>query len=349
MSGGVDSSVAAALLKDQGYEVIGVTFKLFEPSELGLTAPSRCCSVDDVMDAKIVCGKLSIPHYVVNFKEPFQTEVIDYFVESYEKGETPNPCVVCNKKIKFGEFIKTADEWGAEYIATGHYVRTEPLEDTDLYALKSGKHIEKDQSYMLYTLDQSTLKRSLFPLGDYSKEEVRKIAEEKGLLVAKKTESQDICFVPDGKYEDFLRKYKGILPETGDFLDMEGNVIGKHSGYFKYTIGQRRGLGIGFDKRMYVQEICAEKNQVILGELSDLLTKVVNVKDVHWTIPPASSELPATIRLRYSQKPQPGVLSIQEDRVMITFDEAQKKGAPGQSAVFYGDNDIVLGGGEITL
>lgn len=346
MSGGVDSSVAAALLKEEGYEVIGVTFKLFDPAELDLSAPSRCCSVDDVMDAKLVCGKLGIPHYVVNFKEVFHREVIDYFIETYRQGKTPNPCVVCNRTVKFGAFLEKADEWGADYIATGHYVQIVPSEDYSNLTLRAGKYSEKDQSYMLYTLNQSILQRCLFPLGEFSKEEVRQMAQDRGLLVAKKAESQDICFVPDGKYENFLEKYANIQPAKGDFLDQEGNVIGKHAGYFKYTIGQRKGLGMGFDRKLYVQKIDAENNQVVLGDVEDLQSDTVLVENVYWINPPISNEIRASVRLRYAQKPQLATLYIRKNLVTVKFDKLQKKGAPGQSAVFY-DNDVVLGGGEI--
>lgn len=328
MSGGVDSSVAAYLLKEEGYEVVGVTMSLF-PKE-GDTS---------ITDAKRVCEKLGIEHHVVNYEKEFQNHVIQNFIQCYKNAQTPNPCIECNKNLKFGLLWQKAQELNCEYIATGHY------------ANKKGNHLcridsPKEQSYFLYKIDKSVLPHLLFPLNKYSdKEEIRKIAEEQNLCVYNKKDSQDICFIPNNDYASFLEKNLDHLPDKGDFL-LNGKVIGQHKGLIYYTIGQRKGLGISYTTPLYVISLNKEKNQVILGEEKDLYRKDIEITDINLLV----DELPkkAQGKIRYKYKPTPCTIEkIEENNLRIHFEEPVKAATPGQALVLY-DEDIVLGGGTIT-
>ena len=346
MSGGVDSSVAAWILVNQGYECIGVTMKLFdgEDPERG----STCCSADDVADAKSVCRRLGIPHYTFNFTADFEEKVIRPFVECYENGRTPNPCIECNRHLKFERLYHRAKELGCDYIATGHYVRIRQGED-GRYQLLKALDREKEQSYVLYNLTQEQLAHTLFPLGELTKPEVRAIAEKADLINAGKRESQDICFVPDGDYAAFIEKYTGKKYLPGDVLDTKGNKLGTHRGLIHYTVGQRKGLGLALGEPMYVKATDVKNNTVILGKKDEVFDRVVMAKSLNW-IPGELPQKPVrvTARVRYHQKEQPATLSFLGDgRVQAEFDAPQRAVTPGQSIVFYQD-EMVLGGAEIT-
>ena len=344
MSGGVDSSVAAYLLKKQGYEVTGVTFKLWDDP----TLESGCCSADDVRDAAYVCQQLGIPHYVLNYKDLFRQEVVGPFAEEYLRGRTPNPCISCNRYIKFGAFSHKLRELGFDLMATGHYACCGYNEATGRWELKRAIHPEKDQSYVLYNLTQEQLAMLRLPLGEYSKPEIRAIAEESGLVVAKKPDSQDICFVPDGDYAGFIRRFTGKDYPAGDFTDKDGNVLGKHKGIIGYTVGQRKGLGIAAGKPVYVTKICPAENRVILGDNEDLFHRELDVEDFNFIAfdnPPA--EFRAKAKVRYRQKEQWATVKVTgEKTVHIIFDESQRAITKGQAAVLY-DGDVVIGGGVI--
>ncbi|MBR0596664.1 tRNA 2-thiouridine(34) synthase MnmA [Sinanaerobacter chloroacetimidivorans] len=349
MSGGVDSSVAAVLLMEQGYEVGGATFKLFENEDIGITERTRtCCSLEDVLDAKSVAHKLGFRHDVFNFGLQFQKDVILPFAEAYACGETPNPCIECNRSIKFEKFLERALLLEYDYIATGHYARIEQDSATGRYLLKKGKDGSKDQSYALYTMSQEELSRTLFPLGNLYKTEIREIAEKKGFVNAKKPDSQDICFVKDGDYAGFLEKTIGLKAEEGDFIDKEGTVLGKHKGIIHYTVGQRKGLGKTFGKPMYVTGINAEKKQVFLGSNEELFQDTLVAGNVNFiSIPELKEPMEVTVKTRYKQAEVPATIYPREEgTVFVKFKEKQRAITPGQAAVFYQD-DIVVGGGKI--
>lgn len=348
MSGGVDSSVAALLLLRQGYQVVGATFRLWDPEEDTGLGQSSCCAVDDVNDARFVCHGLGIPHYVLNYKDLFREKVVDYFVAEYRRGATPNPCIACNRHIKFAAFIGKARSMGFDYVATGHYATVEQDTATGRCRLRRGKHAAKDQSYVLYTLTQDQLGRLLLPLGDYTKAEVRAMAEAEKLVVSRKADSQDICFVPDGDYCGFLEAYTGDAPQPGDFVDGQGNVLGKHRGIWHYTIGQRKGLGLSFGKPMFVTAIDAARNTVTLGEGDDLLTTAITAQDVNWV---DGSEITRPIsldvKIRYAAPPCPGRVSPMEDgRILVELSQPQRAVTKGQAVVFY-NGEYVVGGGTI--
>ena len=348
MSGGVDSSVAALLTKEKGIDCIGCTMKLYEAEDTDLPpAESKtCCSLDDTEDARSVAFRLGMPFYVFNYKEEFRDKVMNKFAESYEKGETPNPCIDCNKYLKFGRLHERAEVLGCDYVVTGHYARIE--KQGDKYVLKRALDESKDQSYVLYNLTQELLAHTLFPLGELTKKEAREIAEKHGFVNANKPDSQDICFVPDGDYATVVEKITGRIPEPGDFVDKEGNVIGQHKGIINYTIGQRKGLGLAMGHPVFVCDICPENNAVVIGENEDLMKREVLVRDFNWI----SGETPAesvrcTAKTRYRMKDQPAVIyPLEGGGAKIVFDEPQRAITRGQSAVAY-DGDIVLGGGEI--
>ena len=346
MSGGVDSSVAAYLLQQNGFETVGVTMKLFDNSDIDVLPEKSCCSLEDAEDAKAVCAKLGIRHYMLNMTASFRDEVMERFVKSYENGATPNPCIDCNRYIKFEKMLHKALELEMDYIATGHYARIE--KQGDRFLLKKAVDLSKDQSYVLYSLNQQQLKITKFPLGEYTKVQVRQIAEENGFVNAKKHESQDICFVPDGDYYSFIEKFTGKSYPCGDFVDMQGNRLGEHKGIIRYTIGQRRGLGLALPASMYVVEKDLESNRVILGFNEDLFSKEVNVKDI--TLSACDSlENPEHLsaKIRYNQKEQPAtVWQTDENHLRIEFDEPQRAVTKGQAAVIY-DGDTVIGGGTI--
>ncbi len=347
MSGGVDSAATAYLLHQQGYEVAGATFVLWSGEE---TEESKCCSVDDVEDARYVCSQLGVPHYVFNYKDLFRRTVVEPFVEGYRQGRTPNPCILCNRHIKFDAFSRRARELGFDYIATGHYARVTRDPESGRYQLRRALHPEKDQSYVLYHLTQEQLSMFLLPLGDYSKEEVRQIARDSGLVVAKKPDSQDICFVPDGDHAAFISRYTGEAPKQGYFVDQQGNRLGPHKGIARYTVGQRKGLGISLGKTMYVSRISSADQTVTLVEDESLLFRdSLRAEDVSYlSIPPLTAPRGAEIRIRYSQGTAKGEIIPQEDgSVLVQFERPQRAPTPGQAVVFY-DGDLVLGGGTIS-
>ncbi len=334
MSGGVDSSAAAVLLKEKGYSVTGLTLKLCEFDK-----------EQDLSDAKSVCEKLEIEHLTLDLKAEFKQKVMDDFIAQYKEGLTPNPCLECNKYIKFGKMLDIALEKGYDKIATGHYARVE--KQGDRFVLKRAKDLSKDQSYVLYSLTQHQLSHLELPLGGLTKAEIRSIAEEKGLINANRPDSQDICFVPDGDYASFIQKTDGFKSVKGDYVDINGNVIGSHQGVIHYTIGQRKGLGIALGKPQFVIDKSAERNRVVLGDEEHLFKKEVDVRDVNF-IPfdTLQNEMRVTAKLRYRHDPQPCVIYPFGEGVKIVFDEPQRAPTSGQAAVFY-DGDIVVGGGKI--
>ena len=333
MSGGVDSSVAALLLKQKGYNVLGITLMLSENDD-GSAAK----------DAKAVCEALGLSHVTEDLRDVFRQHVTDHFVAEYKAGRTPNPCVTCNKMIKFGEMLKFADKYDCPFLATGHYAKV-VQEPGGSYALKKAVCVEKDQTYFLYTLSQNVLARVLMPLGDYTKEEVRTLAEENGLLVARKKDSQDICFIPDGNKDAFLAKY---LPDKpGNFLDTDGNIIGTHKGAFRYTIGQRKGLGMGFGRPMFVLSVDTQNNTVTLGEAGTEFRNHFLIKDCTFSVlPVAPDALHCHCKVRYSAKEVPCLIEKTGDSYRVTPESPVRAITPGQAAVFY-HGDTLLGGGTI--
>ncbi len=347
MSGGVDSSVAAKLLCGMGHECIGCTMKLFDNCDAGLSRSRTCCSLDDVEDARSVAFALGMRYYVFNFKDVFREKVIKKFASAYLAGQTPNPCIDCNRYMKFDKLFERAQMLGCDKIATGHYARIEF--DGERYKLKKAKDEAKDQSYVLYMLTQEQLAHCLFPLGELSKSKTRAIAEAGGLRNAQKPDSQDICFVPDGDYAAAIERLTGITAAPGDFIDPDGCVIGTHRGITHYTVGQHRGLGLSLPERRYVCRIDAENNTVTLGGSGDLYSREVRVSGFNW-ISGKAPETPirCTAKLRYRQPEQPATVTpVGEDEALICFDAPQRAAAPGQAAVLY-DGDTVLGGGQIT-
>ena len=345
MSGGVDSSVAAWLLQREGHELMGVTLRLFDRE----TPEGTCGASDDLADARAVAERLGMPHQVLDCRTCFRERVIRPFAAAYEAGCTPNPCVDCNRGIKFGELLRRSLELGAEAVATGHYVRMERDGATGRCLLKKALHPEKDQSYVLYSLTQEQLSRSRFPLGGLSKEEIRAIAEEQGLVSARRRDSQDICFVPDGDYAAFIRRHTGKTYPHGPFLDQEGHVLGEHTGIVGYTVGQRRGLGVSSNHgRLYVKQVRPEDNAVVLSDNASLFSDTLTASDVNW-IPFDQLNAPLRLRakIRYRMAEQPcTVEQISPDRVQVVFDQPQRAVTPGQAVVFY-DGDLVVGGGVI--
>ena len=346
MSGGVDSSVAALLMKQKGYECVGCTMKLYANEDIDVDATNTCCSLDDVEDAKQVARRLDMPHYTFNFQDRFKETVIDNFIQCYENAMTPNPCIQCNKHMKFNELFQRAQVLECDKVVTGHYARIRETENG--YQLLKGLDESKDQSYVLYNMTQEELAHTALPLGEYSKDEVRKIAEENGFINANKPDSQDICFVPDGDYASVIRRYTGKDYAPGDFVDMEGNVLGTHKGIIHYTIGQRKGLGISAEHPLYVVKLDIKNNRVILGKNEDLFSREVYVEDINW-INPVEEKITCKAKIRYRMKEQPCIVEkTGETTAKITFDEPQRAATAGQSAVFY-DGDVVLGGGIIVL
>jgi tRNA-specific 2-thiouridylase len=349
MSGGVDSSVTAALLKDQGYEVIGISMQVWDYSTF--TAPDgekfdTCCSLDDIHDARRVAEQLGIPFYVVNFEEEFQRLVIGDFVAEYFRGRTPNPCVRCNQRIKFELLLQKSRDLAADYLATGHYARVE-RDDNGRFHLRAGEDAGKDQSYFLFTLTQEQLAKTLFPLGGMTKPEVRRLAARYGLRVAEKGESQEICFVPDNDYVRFLEEARGAGELDGDIVDSRGNVLGRHRGTYRYTVGQRKGLGVAHPHPLYVLGVDTEKRQVVVGSREELASPGLVATDLNWIISPPETPLDATCKIRYRHRPVPcTVIPLPGNRAEVRFLAAEKSVTPGQAVVFYLD-DEVLGGGWI--
>ena len=349
MSGGVDSSAAAFLLKEAGHDLIGITMKLFDNGDAGVEGESACCSLDDAEDARAVARQPGFPHYVFNFSRPFRAQVMDRFACAYERGETPNPCIDCNKYLKFGALLQRARELDRDYVATGHYVRLEHDQGSGRWLLRKALHPEKDQSYVLYNLTQDQLSHSLFPLGGLSKPEIRAIAAEHGLINARKGESQDICFVPDGDYAAFIRRHTGREYPSGPFLDQEGNVLGTHTGIVDYTVGQRRGLGVSSNRgRLYVKEVRPRDNTVVLSDNASLFARSLTADRLN-LIPLDRLDAPLRLRakIRYRMAEQPcTVEQTGPDRVRVVFDQPQRAITPGQAVVFY-DGDLVVGGATI--
>lgn len=340
MSGGVDSSVAAYLEKEAGNEVIGVTMRLF-----GDGIDSTCCSLDDVEDAKAVARRLSIPHYTFNFKDRFKKDVTDRFVAAYEAGRTPNPCVDCNRYLKFDELFRRARELGCNRVVTGHYARIE--EKDGKRVLKKAADPGKDQSYVLYSLVGGMLDRVDFPLGGLSKSEVRAVAASLGLPVADKKDSQDICFVENGKYAEYIEKYTGKTYPPGDFVDLSGRVLGEHRGIIRYTVGQRRGLGLALPESLYVCRVDVENNRVVLGRDADLFTRSLVADEVTLAEGALEGEVRVRAKIRYRQPERDAAASLGSDGTLrVTFDQPQRAITPGQTVVLY-DGDAVIGGGTI--
>lgn len=346
MSGGVDSSVAALLIKEQGLDATGVTMKLYDNEDIGLKS-NTCCSDDDIADARAVCARLSIPYYVFNFRDDFNEEVINRFITAYENGSTPNPCIDCNRYIKFERLMRRMSELGMDYVVTGHYARIEQDEDSGRYLLKKAVDDSKDQSYVLYSLTQEQLSHTLFPLGTLSKTEVREIAKKNGFINAKKHDSQDICFVPDGKYAEFIEGYTGKRYPNGAFVDRDGNTLGEHKGIIRYTIGQRKGLGLALSAPMYVLEKDLEKNNVILGSNDDLFSRELFADNVNLiSVKEINSPIKVSAKVRYNQKEQPATAEMRDGKLHVVFDEPQRAICKGQAVVLY-DGDTVVGGGTI--
>ncbi len=348
MSGGVDSSVAALLVRRAGYEAIGVTLRLYDNEDAGISREKTCCSLDDVNDARAVCARLNIPFYVLNFKENFRREVMERFVSAYERGETPNPCIDCNRYIKFEGLMERAEEIGCDHVATGHYARVSYNGETGRWLLKKGLDPSKDQSYVLYSLTQEQLSRLLLPLGELTKEQVRSIAEENGFVNAKKRDSQDICFVPDGDYAAFIERYAGKKFPPGSFVGSGGEIYGQHKGIIHYTVGQRKGLGLSFPQPMYVCKIDPAANEVLLGEHERLFSTELAAEDINLI---SRAEIPepmrVTAKVRYRHAEQPAtVVQTDTDRIKVIFDQPQRAITRGQAVVLY-DGDIVVGGGKI--
>ena len=340
MSGGVDSSVAALRLMEAGYECIGVTMKLYSGSEEG-----TCCSLSDVEDAKSVCARLGIPHYTLNFTREFERDVMGPFAASYEAGLTPNPCIDCNRHLKFQAMWQRARELGCDFVATGHYARIAAAGDA--LRLKKAADPEKDQTYVLYFLSQEQLRHTLFPLGELTKAQVREIAAAHGFVNAQKQDSQDICFVPDGDYGAFLERFTGKRYESGDFIDRDGKILGRHRGAVRYTLGQRKGLGVSAETRLYVTAKDMGKNTVTLGSNGELFSSELTADHLtlQGEIPAEGLALRGKIRYRQTEKPC-RVFRMGEDLLRVKFDSPQRAVTPGQALVLY-DGDTVFGGGTI--
>ena len=340
MSGGVDSSVSALLLKKEGYEPLGITLELF--------AGSSCCNINTYIDAKNVCKTIGIPHFTYNCKEQFKDYVINDFIDCYANCRTPNPCIECNKYMKFGIMWEKAKELGCNYIATGHYAKTEYSEKYGRWVLKKSQAGKKDQSYVLWNISKELIEHVVFPLADFTdKEQIREIARENDLKVANKPDSEDICFVPDGNYKKFLETNSGIKPKKGNIVNSKGEILGKHTGLYNYTIGQRKGLGISYKVPLFVLGFNKAKNEVIVGKEKELYKKEIIVTDINLLLVDKIEEpMEVDVKTRYSSKVAKAKIEQDGENIKVTFDEPQRAITPGQSAVFY-VGDIVLGGGKI--
>lgn len=348
MSGGVDSSVAAYLTQKNGFDATGITLKLFDNDDIGEKREKTCCSLDDIDDARSVCYKIGIPYYVYNFKDSFKDTVISRFINAYESGATPNPCIDCNRFIKFEKLLRRAEELDFDCVVTGHYAVIEYDKGSNRYLLKKAVDSTKDQSYVLYSLTQKQLAKTMFPLGAMTKEYVRKLADELGLINAQKHDSQDICFVPDGDYAKFIEQYTGKTYPNGDFVDESGKILGEHKGIIRYTIGQRKGLGLALPCPMYVKEKNLDENKVVLCTNDRLFSKELYATDINLiSVDKITSPLHIKARVRYNQPEQPATVEqIDENTLHIVFDEPQRAISKGQAVVLY-DGDYVVGGATI--
>lgn len=349
MSGGVDSSVAAMILRESGYEVMGVTLKLFSDDDIIQAEKDgkTCCALSDVEDARSVAYRLGFDHLVFNFRDNFRKHVMEQFADCYLSGRTPNPCIECNRHVKFDKMLRRALELGYDYIATGHYAVNEYDAKSGRYLLKRPADRSKDQTYVLYSLTQEQLAHTLFPLGGLEKTQVRELAEKAGLVNSAKPDSQDICFVPDGDYAQFIRRFTGAEIPEGSFVDTDGKVLGTHRGIINYTVGQRKGLGISLGKPAYVVRKDIAENTVTLGDEADLYTRTLTAEDVNLiSVPEITEPMRITAKTRYSQTEQPAVLMYRDGEYIVEFDEPQRAVTSGQAVVFY-DGDIVVGGGTI--
>ena len=335
MSGGVDSSVSALILKQQGYEVIGTTLELF--------AGSSCCNTNTYIDAKNVCNSIGIPHFTYNCKEEFKRYVIEDFIDCYANCKTPNPCIECNKYIKFSYMLEKAKELECNYIATGHYAKTEYSTEYERWVLKKSRAGKKDQSYVLWNIPKELLSHVIFPLANFeSKDEIRKIAKENNLKVANKPDSEDICFVPDGNYKKFLETHSRIQPKEGNIVNQKGEILGKHKGLYYYTIGQRKGLGISYRVPLFVIGFRKDKNEVIVGEEKDLYRKEITVTDINLLlVDKIDKPMEVEVKTRYSSKMAKAKIRQEGNKIHVLFDEPQRAITPGQSAVFYLDDIVV--------
>lgn len=340
MSGGVDSSVSALLLKQKGYDVIGMTLELF--------AGSSCCNINTYIDAKNVCKSIGIPHFTYDCKNEFNKYVIQDFINCYANCKTPNPCIECNKYMKFGYMWEKAKELGCNYIATGHYAKTEYSQKYGKWVLKKSEAGKKDQSYVLWNIPKELIEHVIFPLANFeSKDEIRQIARENNLKVANKPDSEDICFVPDGNYKKFLESHSKIKPKQGNIVTLDGEILGKHNGLYNYTIGQRKGLGISYKVPLFVIGFNSLRNEIIVGKENELYKKEIIVGDINLLLFDRLDEpLEVDVKTRYSSKFAKAQIQQVQDRIRVVFDEPQRALTPGQSAVFYKD-DIVVGGGKI--
>lgn len=349
MSGGVDSSVAAYLLKEAGYEVIGVTMQIWQDEEISVQEENGgCCGLSAVDDARRVAAQLGIPYYVMNFKKEFKENVMDYFLEEYLAGRTPNPCIACNRYVKWEALLKRALDIGADYIATGHYARITQLPN-GRYTLKTSAAQVKDQTYALYNLNQHQLSHTLMPVGEYTKEEIRQIAEKIGLQVAHKPDSQEICFIPDNDYGRFISENSGEPVKPGNFVDEEGNILGTHRGIPYYTIGQRKGLNLSMGRPVFVKEIRPETNEVVISDNESLFSNRVTADKLNFmSIEKLEGERRVIAKIRYNHKGASAVVRmISEDTLECVFDEPQRAATPGQALVLYEEDGSVLGGGTI--
>ncbi|HHT06571.1 MAG TPA: tRNA 2-thiouridine(34) synthase MnmA [Hydrogenispora sp.] len=347
MSGGVDSSVAAHLLHEAGYEVIGITMQIW-PEDAPREESGGCCGLTAVDDARRVCQQLGIPHYTLNFRDEFNKYVIDYFIDEYQRGRTPNPCIACNRFVKWESLLTKALQLGADYIATGHYARILFDQETGRYLLKKAATSKKDQTYALYNLTQEQLARTLMPLGDYTKEEVRRIAAAIGLNVANKPDSQEICFIPDHDYGRFIEEHASSTSGPGNFVDRQGRILGQHKGIIHYTVGQRKGLGLAVGKPVYVLEIRPESNEVVVGTDEEVYQQTVYADQLNF-IPfdRLATQQAVTAKIRYNHDPAPATVTMVDDNTLrCDFTEPQRAITPGQALVLY-DGDLVVGGGSI--
>jgi tRNA-specific 2-thiouridylase len=351
MSGGVDSSVVAAMLKRDGYDVVGLTLQLYDHGE-AVHRAGACCAGQDIHDARRVADKIGIPHYVLDYESRFREDVIERFADSYLAGETPVPCIECNKKIKFRDLLSTARDLGAAALATGHYVASRALPGGGRGLFRAADP-DKDQSYFLYGTTSEQLDLLRFPLGELPKSETRAIAHELGLSVADKSDSQDICFVPSGKYTDVIERLRPEAANEGDIVHLDGRVLGRHHGIIHYTVGQRRGLGVASGEPLYVVRLDAGAARVIVGPREALETRIVHLRDINWlgSMPIADADgLPIAVRVRSTRPPQPAILHVQDGNVMVELPDGEFGVSPGQACVFYASTDIrsqVLGGGSI--